>query len=53
MYKKRNPTIIFFDKILQQLRQKPLATVSTLRFSNLQTFHKSFCYPSRNAGQRV
>ena len=40
MYKKRNPTIIFFDKILQQLRQKPLATVSTLRFSNLQTFHK-------------
>ena len=34
MYKKRNPTIIFFDKILQQLRQKPLATVSTLRFSN-------------------
>lgn len=54
MYKKRNPTIIFFDKILQQLRQKPLATVSTLRFSNLQTFHKkAFCYPSRNAGQRV
>ena len=50
MYKKRNPTIIFFDKILQQLRQKPLAIFDFPIFGHSI---KGFCYSSRNAGQRV